>query len=378
MAKRRRKEASPMGIVSPSSGNSASEDFQKKKSRRRKVGRPKKRGRKKAAKSRSSKGFATNKYSHIRSLIWKTHRSDFRSWADTAKLASEVYADCKLLQDCSDEDILGYYLERRGYKDRIPAEPEIAVSLYTEPQFYWEFSNLPLKASPRYLWVVSPMLLPAPAEFLAINYDYKKHFREFVQWCNLKMRQAGIKDTDQEGFPMFILSKPNWNFDKKRWETEVFSCDAAGNRFDYGFEPTGDISEDGDLLLPGEAVDLGVPTVIAPTAPKEAPEDATVKAERQRLEIESLKLKLKADQQRLEIEKMRAQVEIKKAESEIKKAEKIQSRKSIRMLEQSKKDLFSQIREAKEMGLGSDVINALSIELTTTIQKLNELKSKLD
>ena len=157
----------------------------------RKVGRPKKRGRKKKyykpkikGKSKSAKvkkAYAHNvTYNRVRQVIWENYKEDFPSYrvfiankvdADGNKIkgssiVSVVFRECKSL-DCNDEDILAIYRQfRTQTKDEdVPLVPDS----YFDPHGYWELITVNFwDGMDERLWVVSPMLLIDPDYFLGI------------------------------------------------------------------------------------------------------------------------------------------------------------------------------------------------------------------
>ena len=103
-----------------------------KKKKKRKVGRPKKRGRKPLKKksskkvlsvNNSKKGFGTAlTYNRVRKLLWKEFKDDFSSYKEFisskydengnkikgSSITSKVYSECKS-QDCLDDDVILIY-----------------------------------------------------------------------------------------------------------------------------------------------------------------------------------------------------------------------------------------------------------------------------
>lgn len=268
----------------------------KPKKKKKKVGRPKKRGRKplkkKSTKSKvlspnsSKKGFGSAlTYNKVRKLIWENHKEDFASYKDFisskidengnkikgSSITSLVYAECKS-QDCLDSDVLNIYVQlnqTKGEAPQLPAE-------YYEEHHYWElltenwwvgFSND--------LWVSAPMLLNNPDSFLGVNgedryvddegdevdrkdYDnflnkkdsakqirfiegYKKRFQPFVDFCNLVQLQNPDYDNYVAWWKFYGTeenpNEPYWNSNKNRWEIQIVICTEQGLIDDYGFNP---------------------------------------------------------------------------------------------------------------------------------------------
>lgn len=323
-------------------------------------------------KKKISRGFAkNNNYNRIRSLIWKKNKGDFKSYRETAKVASAVYTDCKFLTECTEEDIQGYYLERKGYAEKQPPIPEIPSSLLI-PQDFWEIADVPFVAFPKYLWVISPSLLAAPSERLGISISYEKHLRGFVRWCNLQRKLMGITDSD-EYVPKFIFTQPFWNATTNRWETELFTCDDNGQPFDYGYNPDALMDEQEEMVQPPEEVPPEIPPALPEKPPVKPPEKPPIELdiEEQRIRIEGLRADLDAKKQRLRIEVL-------KAEAGIKKGERIQLRKNIRLLAQRQEKIKQEIREMRELQAPKELIDSLFSEYTAVTNKLKELESKLD
>ena len=156
--------------------------------KKKKVGRPKKRGRKplkrKSIKSKvlspnnSKKGFGSAlTYNKVRKLIWENHKEDFASYKDFisskldengnkikgSSITSKVYAECKS-QDCLDADVLNIYLQLNQTKGEAPQLPQ---DHFIEPFHYWTLITEDWWMSfPNELWVYSPMLLKNPDSFL--------------------------------------------------------------------------------------------------------------------------------------------------------------------------------------------------------------------
>ena len=103
-----------------------------------------------------------------------------------------------------------------------------------------------------YLWVVSPMIIAEPAEFMIGDYvkseynpvseryqltkrsGYLVEFKDWIDWCNAQFRGLSYDD-----IPYFIFSKPEWNKKTFRWETELFITDKTGKVDSFGYVPEG-------------------------------------------------------------------------------------------------------------------------------------------
>jgi hypothetical protein len=321
-----------------------------------------------APKKKIKRGFASNNsYNKIRSLIWKNNKSDFKSYRDTARIASAVYADCQFITDCTPEDIQGYYIERKGFTQAQPPVPTISNALLV-PQDFWQIADVPFVAFPKYLWVISPSLLGSPHEALGISISYTKYLRKFVRWCNLQRRELGITDSD-EYVPQFIFTAPFWNEAMKRWETELFTCDEKGSPFDYGYNSDAIMDEQEDMTQPTELPPTEIPVEKPPIKPPVAPIEFQV--EEQRLRIEGLKADLEAKKQNIRIDGLKAQ-------AELKKGERIQLRKNIRLLAQRQEKIKKDIKEMRDLGAPKELIDGLFGEYMAVTNKLKELESKLD
>ncbi len=75
----------------------------------------------------------------------------------------------------------------------------------------------------------------------SLDRGYRRYFKEFVDWSNQVTRdRAASSIVDSEDVEIYIqFTKPSYNEEKERWETEIFICTADGIRFSFGFEPKG-------------------------------------------------------------------------------------------------------------------------------------------
>ena len=127
----------------------------------------------KKASHKDGAGFSSNNFNYIRALLWKTHKSDFKGYFDPEfiRKVNAVYYDCKASGgECTDEFIFEHYNivkedERRPY-------PEISKNLYEFEQIYYEIKDVEFQAMPPYLWILSPMIITDPSEFIVPNYYY--------------------------------------------------------------------------------------------------------------------------------------------------------------------------------------------------------------
>lgn len=201
-------------------------------------------------------GFASNNFNRVRSLIWKEFGLDFKGYSDPEfiKIIQDVYRECKSRDsECSEIEILLIYDEVKENPKR--AFPQIEKDLYGEngQMPYYDLAYQEFVQYPSYLWIKSPMILPPPSEFVVASYydgdgnmdkGYRKYFKEFIDWCNNATRESvGGGNIDSGDIQIFVkFSKPEYNQNLQRWETEIFICDSQGNRFSFGFEPKGRMS----------------------------------------------------------------------------------------------------------------------------------------
>ena len=273
----------------------------KPKKKKKKVGRPKKRGRKplkrKSTKSKilspnsSKKGFGSAlTYNKVRKLIWENHKQDFASYKDFisskldengnkikgSSITSRVYAECKT-QDCLDSDVLNIYEQLNQKRGEVPQLPQ---GHFKEPFYYWTLISEDWWSSfPFEVWVYSPMLLKNPDSFLGYlgenrfvdendeevskkEYEdylkkkdpknkirfidgYKNRFQPFVDECNKIQVEYPDKD-NYVAYWRFIGTDENpnevyWSEERNRWEIRIIICNSFGDEEDFGFSP-----EDGD------------------------------------------------------------------------------------------------------------------------------------
>ena len=276
--------------------------------KKKKVGRPKKRGRKplkrKSTKSKvlspnsSKKGFGSAlTYNKVRKLLWENHKEDFASYKDFisskldengnkikgSSITSKVYAQCKS-QDCLDADVLNIYEQLTQQKGEVPQLPQ---GHFDEPFNYWQLTSEDWWSSfPFEVWVYSPMLLKNPDSFLGylgenryINEDeeevskkeyeeylkkkdtknkirfidgYKNRFKPFVDECNEIQLKYPEKD-NYVAFWRFIGTEENpnevyWSEERNRWEIRIIICNKFGDEDDFGFTPDNGDGIDVDKL----------------------------------------------------------------------------------------------------------------------------------
>lgn len=330
--------------------------------KKKKVGRPKKRGRKplkrKSSKSKvlspnsSKKGFGSAlTYNKVRKLIWENHKEDFASYKDFisskidengnkikgSSITSKVYAECKT-QDCLDADVLNIYEQLNQTKGEVPQLPQ---GHFDEPFNYWTLTTEDWWSSfPFEVWVYSPMLLKNPDSFLGYlgenryvdedgeevgrkEYEeslkkkdpknkirfidgYKNRFKPFIDECNSIQVKYPEKD-NYVAYWRFIGTdeKPNevyWSEERNRWEIRIIICDRFGNEDDFGFTP-----EDGDGIDVDKVPNKDeVPTQLTEEDVKKINDaDAEIKIIEKRLEIakaekEIIEAKAKAEKDIIE------------------------------------------------------------------------------
>lgn len=268
--------------------------------KKRKVGRPKKRGRKKnyytpknKSKKVAKKGFSRNlTYNRVRSVLWTNFKDDFPSYRDfisnvkdeegnkikASSIVSKVFAQCKSL-DCVDSDIIEIYNQ---FKNQNPDdEKPILPPDYFDNHYYWELETEDWWSGfDNRVWVVSPMLLADPDNFLGIlgsdryvdadgellnrKFDGRRgdkiiygkavRFKEFIRHCNQMQSQGLIGGSDNVPNWRFVGEQDDdeevyWNFLTSRWEVRIVICDTFGTIEDYGFDPTEpDLPIDEDLI----------------------------------------------------------------------------------------------------------------------------------
>lgn len=200
-------------------------------------------------------------YIRVKSLLWREYKKDYKGldYVDKnshfLRVVHKVYEECKTSgADCPDNVLTTKYQQIVGHLKR--PEPFIDPELYgsTDDNEYWNIFNVEFELFEPYLWVKSPMILSPPSEFLISDYlkmvragkdgktykiskidGYEKEFKQWVDWCNV-----AFQDVDSDGnIPYFIFSKPEWNEDLKRWETEIYICDREGKPNSFGYIPQG-------------------------------------------------------------------------------------------------------------------------------------------
>lgn len=336
---------------------------EKSKKNKKKLGRPKKRGRKKnyyksKKKSITKSSSKRTTYSRVRHILWLNHKNDFldyRSFISSkvdengnkikgTSIVSLVFNECKSIE-CNDEDILAIYkqlkIDKKDDED-IPIIPDI----FYDPESYWKLLTEDYwDGLDERIWVVSPMLLYNPDYFLGIlgsdrcvdkdnnlkdsgKCDEKLGdrivegkrilFKPFVNYCNNLQSQKILVGTDEQPHFRFAGETDDdrsvyWSEENKRWEVRIIICNVFGDVEDYDFVPS-----DSEHLIDVESIEL---IKLKPKVEKK--EDEISSSIENELELKKTQLELEK-----EITKQKeAEVELKKAEVEIEKE--ITSRKKV-------------------------------------------------
>lgn len=326
--------------------------------KKRKVGRPKKRGRKKVyykpkkkKKQSKQKGFSSNTtYNRVRQVLWQNYKDDFVSYRafisnqrdengnpiKGTSIVSQVFAQCKSLE-CLDDDILEIY---RQFRNQNPNdEPPVLPNDYFDTHYYWELITEDWWAGfDERIWVVSPMLLFDPDNFLGVLGSDRqvdandqllqrrfnaqigdrliegkaKRFKEFVDYCN---------QLQSEGFIVGSNDVPHWRFTgeseelddtevywnpiTRRWEIKIVICEITGDIESYDFDPKEPDAEiDEDLIKSILSKPKETPTE-EPIQKPEEPEEPRGKLSKE--EIELRKIELEQEDKRLKLEEKKSQ-----------------------------------------------------------------------
>jgi len=265
-------------------------------------------------KKRQSTGFSNNNFNHIRSLLWQHHKIDFKGYKDEGFIntVKQLYNDCKVLgADCTDEAILERYRKLKAAP--IRPQPFIDEALF-DPQPYFNIKDVEFSSFEPYLWIVSPMIVPTPHEFIITNYyyhynklldappedvekfaaeirsktalsniskkeenlifsivllpviswsaadratfleiyakynedstrGYNTYFKDWVDWCNDSMHTTYGSEAPSDKIFFKFTGPATYNTDKERWEVTIIICTGSGQMEDFGFKPTGELSE---------------------------------------------------------------------------------------------------------------------------------------
>ncbi len=320
--------------------------------KKRKVGRPKKRGRKKTyytpkkkSKKVTSKGFSRNlTYNRVRKVLWSNFKDDFpnyRAFISNQKdeagnrikgtsIVSQVFEQCKDL-DCIDSDIIEIYNQ---FQNQLPDdEKPVLPPDYFDAHYYWELETGDWWSGfDDRVWVVAPTLIQDPDNFLGILgsdryvdkdgvllnrkfdgkkgdyiiYGKSKRFKEFINYCNQMQSQGLIVGSSDVPNWRFVGQDDEeadvyWNPLTKRWEVRIVICDPFGTVEDYGFEPNEpDLEIDEDYIK----------DILKKPKPQESTEEPTPSEEPKtglsKEEIEIKKKELEQEDRRLKLEEDRS------------------------------------------------------------------------
>jgi hypothetical protein len=322
--------------------------------KKKKVGRPKKRGRKKKyyqpkkkLKKFANKGFSKNiTYNRVRAVLWGNFKDDFPSYRafisnqkdedgnpiKGTSVVSQVFAQCKDL-DCLDSDIIEIYNQ---FKNQLPNEEDKPVlpNNYYDAHYYWEILTEDWWSGfDSRVWVVSPMLLIDPDNFLGIlgsdryvdkdgelinrKFDSKKgdyiisgkaqRFNEFVNYCNTLQTEGYLTTSDDVPHWRFTGESEEmddaevyWNPFTKRWEVKIVICEPTGDVQSYDFDPSEPDAElDKDLInsiISKPKTKPSEPTIQdIPEEPKGKISTEEIKIKEKELEQEDRRLKLEEE-----------------------------------------------------------------------------------
>jgi hypothetical protein len=363
-----------------------------KKKKKRKVGRPKKRGRKPLKKksskkvlsvNNSKKGFGTAlTYNRVRKLLWKEFKDDFSSYREFisskydengnkikgSSITSKVYSECKS-QDCLDDDVILIYQQLNQVKSEDV--PQLPSDYYDEPKNYWTLLTENWWGGfPAELWVSAPMLISNPDSFIGIygedryidsngdeatRNDYKKYleskeqdpekkirliegyknrFQPFVDYCNQIQSQFPEYD-NYVAYWRFIGTDENpnqayWNEEKKRWEIRIVICTQNGDINDYDFDPNEDEFDVNIEDLPTTKKEVeGKEVEQEKVETSKLDKELEKKLDEALKEIERLKAETKKINAEIEIKKIDAEIEEKKRRDEIEKIKAETERKKV-------------------------------------------------
>jgi len=234
---------------------------------------PKKPTKGKSTPKKINKGL--NLYVHTRSVLWKHFGKDYKGTDYNTKgsefltVAGQVYRECRSANargvECTDEIIIQNYNEIASGEQRF--EPFVDDELYGQAQPYWEINSISWDSFEPYLWIISPMILPSPHEFqvsdyLGVDGDRSKGYSKyFSQWVDYNNEQEKLRQKGSSLVPHYVLTKPTYNKQKKRWEVYIYIISAGSEQSrtdengvqlddfqgwetdNYGFIPKGDIEE---------------------------------------------------------------------------------------------------------------------------------------
>ena len=328
--------------------------------KKRKVGRPKKRGRKKVyykpkkkKKSTKRKGFSSNTtYNRVRQVLWQNYKDDFVSYRafisnqrdengnpiKGTSIVSQVFAQCKSLE-CLDDDILEIY---RQFRNQNPNdEPPVLPDDYYDIRYYWELITEDWWAGfDERIWVVSPMLLFDPDNFLGVLGSDRqvdandqllqrrfnaqqgdrliegkaKRFKEFVDYCNQLQAEGlivGSQDVPRWRFTgeseEIDDTEVYWNPFTNRWEIKIVICEPNGDINNYDFdpkEPDAPIDEEEINRILGRQIPAERPAEIGQQEILDFDEQPPARLSQAEIRIRERELQI--EEERLELEKAKS------------------------------------------------------------------------
>lgn len=291
------------------------------------------------SKVKKGAGFSSNNFNYIRSLVWREYGLDYVSYFDPKfiNIVKAVYNECKSAgQECTDKQILLFYDDILENPKRD--FPYIDDDLYTNSIPYYQLLDVEFAQFPAYLWIFSPMIMPPPSEFIITSYvnnkdgsgdkGYRKYFKEFVDWANEAMRNQYGSEINSDDIDIFIkFTMPEYIESKQRWETEIFICNADGERESFGFTPKG--------RMEGHDVDAEFEIPIEKETPIET-EKIPPHLEEKQKSVEELKVEKQKNENLFN-----ALIKMKKKKEELERNLKTKSKRKIKV-QRSKVDIQKQ------------------------------------
>jgi hypothetical protein len=331
--------------------------------KKRKVGRPKKRGRKKnyytpkkKSKKVAKKGFSRNlTYNRVRAVLWANFKDDFPNYRafisnqsdeegnkiKGTSIVSQVFAQCKDL-DCLDSDIIEIYNQ---FRNQVPDDENRPVLPpdYFDTHYYWELETQDWWSGfDSRVWVVAPMLIIDPDNFLGILgsdryvdengellnrkfdarrgdyiiYGKSQRFKEFINHCNQMQSQGLIGGSSEVPNWRFVGQGDDeadvyWNPFTKRWEVRIVICEPNGDINNYDFDP-----QEPDRGFDEELIQA----ILNKPKPQEETQEATpteeTKAGLSKEEIKIRQKELEQEDKRLQQEDERIKLEKEKSQRE--------------------------------------------------------------
>lgn len=184
-------------------------------------------------------------YQKLRSHLWSQYREDFTSYKDTAKAASEVYAELKKTNPDGkyklvDVDTRYERTEKRQEIEVRPPAPYIDKAIFEpkDDRYYWTVDDISFKNFPPDLYIICPQILgdrgyiKGHSEFTYA--DYSRTFKAFVDHLN-KIEKF---TSNSAPYWIFIQKDDYWNPETKRYELELAIINQATDKADtFGFLP---------------------------------------------------------------------------------------------------------------------------------------------